>query len=174
MNVKPELNIITVPNLKETEKFLIWSIREWIISIMRAKDPRPEIIKCFSKLLIQEAVMPFDKMMRIIAYNCCVPIDVRCHCSNLLGRTEIDLLCLISIIQNKLKVDLKKIIKLSNKDYHTEMINQSNKLVESLNRSNISIPVRNEFLKKYLTNTCKIYNNVIFFDFKNKLERKCT
>ena len=88
--MQPELNLITVPNLKETEKFLIWSIREWIISIMRAKDPRPEIIKCFSKLLIQEAVIPFDKMMRIIGYNCCVPIDVRCHCSNLLGRTEID------------------------------------------------------------------------------------
>ena len=172
--MKSELNIITVPNLKETEKFLIWSIREWIISIMRAKDPSPEIIKCFSKLLIQEAVIPFDKMMRIIGYNCCVPIDVRCHCSNLLGRTEIDLLCLISIIQNKLKVDLKKIIKISNKDNHLEMINQSNKLVESLNRSKISIPVRNEFLNKYQTNKCKINNNVIFFDFKNKLQRKCT
>ena len=78
---------------------------------MRAKDPSPEIFKCFSKLLIQEAVMPFYKMMRIIDYNCCVPIDIRCHCSNLLGRTKIDLLYLISIIQNKLKVDLKKILK---------------------------------------------------------------
>ena len=113
-------------------------------------------------------------MMRIIGYNYCVPIDVRCHCSNLLGRSEIDLLCLISIIQNKLKVDLKKIIRISNKDYHIEMINQSNKLVESLNKSKISIPVRNEFLNKYLTNTYKINNNVIFFDFKNKLQRKCT
>ena len=54
------------------------------------------------------------------------------------------------------------------------MINQSNKLVESLNRSKISIPVRNEFLNKYHTNTYKINNNVIFFDFKNKLQRKCT
>ena len=129
-----ELNIITVPSLKETKKFLIWSIREWIISIMRAKDPRPEIIKCFSKLLIQEAVMPFDKMMRTISYNCCVPIDVRCHCSNLLGRTEIDILFLISAIQNKLQVDLRKIIKISNENNHLEMIMQFNKLVESIKK----------------------------------------
>ena len=139
-----KLNKTTVPNLQDTEKLLIWSIREWIISIMRAKDPRPEIIKCFSKILIQEAVMPFDKMMRTIGYNCCVPIDVRCQCSNLLGRTEIDILFLISAIQNKLQVDLRKIIKVSNENNHLEMIKQSNKIVESLNRAKIIIPVRNQ------------------------------
>ena len=170
--MKPELNIITVPNLKETEKFLIWSIREWIISIMRAKDPRPEIIKCFSKLLIQEAVIPFDKMMRIIGYNCCVPIDVRCHCSNLLGRTEIDILFLISAIQNKLQVELRKIIKISNDNNHLEMIKQSNKVVESLSRAKIIIPVRNQFLDKYRESKSNINDNIIFYDFRNKLLKK--
>ena len=167
-----KLNKTTVPNLQDTEKLLIWSIREWIISIMRAKDPRPEIIKCFSKILIQEAVMPFDKMMRTISYKCCVPIDVRCHCSNLLGRTEIDLLCLITIIQNKLPIDLKKIIKITNKENHIEMIRQCNKVVKSLNRAEIKIPVRNEFLDKYQKSKSNINDNIIFYDFKNKLLRK--
>ena len=146
--MKSRFNEINVPNLKDTEKLLLWSIREWIISIMRAKDPKQEIIKCFSKVLIQEAVMPFDKMMRTIGYNSYFPIDVRCHCSNLLGRTEVDLLCLISIIQNKIQLDLKKIIKISNKDNHLKMIKHCNELVENLNKAKISIPIRYEFLNK--------------------------
>ena len=167
-----ELSEITVPSLKENERFSIWYIREWIISIMKAKDPRPVIIKCFSKLLIQEAVMPFDKMMRTISYNCCVPIDVRCHCSNLLGRTEIDILFLISAIQNKLQVELRKIIKISNENNHLEMIKQSNKIVESLSRAKIIIPVRNQFLDKYQESKSNINDNIIFYDFRNKLLRK--
>ena len=135
-----KLNKTTVPNLQDTEKLLIWSIREWIISIMRAKDPRPEIIKCFSKILIQEAVMPFDKMMRTISYNCCVPIDVRCHCSNLLGRTEIDILFLISAIQNKLQVDLRKVIKVSNENNHLEMINSASRPPNTSLLDRISLP----------------------------------
>ena len=146
--MQPKFNEITVPNLKDTEKLLLWSIREWIISIIRAKDPRPKIIDCFSKILIQEAVIPFDNMMRTIGYNCSVPIDVRCHCSSLLGRTEIDILCFISIIQNNLQFDLKKVIKISNKEIHSEMTKQSIKLVESLNRAKIKIPVRNQLLDK--------------------------
>tara|TARA_B100001093_G_scaffold494937_1_gene538873 strand:+ start:334 stop:852 length:519 start_codon:yes stop_codon:yes gene_type:complete len=172
--MQSKFNQITFPDLKDTEKLLIWSTREWIISIMRAKDPKPKIIKCFSEIFIQEAVMPFDKMMRTIGYNCSVPIDVRCHCSNLLGRTEIDILCLISIIQNNFQFDLKKIIKVSNKDYHLEVVKHSFKLVESLNRAKITIPVRNEFLNKYNINKYKINDNVVYYDFKNKLKRKCT
>ncbi len=53
---------------------------------MRAKNPWPEINKCFSKLLIQETVTPFDKIMRTISYNSCITIDIRYHCSNLLGK----------------------------------------------------------------------------------------
>ena len=166
-------NEILVPNLKDPERLLIWSIREWVINIMRAKNPIPKLIEGFSKVLIQEAVMPFDKMMRTIGYNSSVPIDVRCHCSNLIGRTEIDLLCLIAIIQNKLPFDFNKVIKISNKQNHMEMIRQSNKLVESLNRVEIKIPVRNEFLNKYKKNENEIINNVIFYDFRNKL-KKCT
>ena len=163
-----KLNKTTVPNLQDTEKLLIWSIREWIISIMRAKDPRPEIIKCFSKILIQEAVMPFNKMMKTISYSSSLPIDVKCHCSNLIGRTEIDLLCLIAIIQNKLKFDLNKIIKIYNKQYHMEMVKQSNKFVESLNRAEIIIPVRNKFLNQYQKNKNEICNNIIYYNFRKK------
>ena len=167
-------NEITVPNLDDSERLLIWSIREWVINIMRAKDPRPKLIEGFSNVLIQEAVTPFDKMMRTIGYNCCVPIDIRCHCSNLLGRTEIDLLCLITIIQNKLPIDLKKIIKITNKENHIEMIRQSNKVVESLNRAEIKIPVRNEFLNKYQKSKNQNFNNIIFYDFRKKLYQKGT
>ena len=167
-------NEITVPNLDDSERLLIWSIREWVINIMRAKDPRPKLIEGFNNLLIQEAVIPFDKMMRTIGYNCYVPIDIRCHCSNLLGRTEIDLLCLITIIQNKLPIDLKKIIKITNKENHIEMIRQSNKVVESLDRAKIKIPVRNEFLNKYQKSKNQNFNNIIFYDFRKKLYQKGT
>ena len=53
------------------------------------------------------------------------------------------------------------------------MIRHSKNLVNSLNRAEIKIPVRNEFLNKYQKNKNKIFNNVIFYDFRNKL-KKCT
>jgi hypothetical protein len=161
-------NEIAVPNLNDPERLLIWSIREWVISVMRAKDPIPKLIEGFSKVLIQEAVMPFNKMMRTISYSSSLPIDVRCHCSNLIGRTEIDLLCLIVIIQNKLSFDLDRIVKIYNKQYHMEMLKQSSKFVESLNRAAIILPVRYEFINKYQKNKNEINKNIIFYDFKNK------
>ena len=88
-------NKIILPLLKDSEKLLIWSIREWIINIMNGNDPLPKLTCGYTKFLIQEAVMPFDQLMRIISYYYCVPIDIKCHCSNLLGRTESDLLCLL-------------------------------------------------------------------------------
>ena len=161
-------NEIVVPNLNDPERLLIWSIREWVISVMRAKDPIPKLIEGFNKVLIQEAVMPFNKMMKTISYSSSLLIDVRCHCSNLIGRTEIDLLCLIAIIQNKLKFDLNKIIKIYNKQYHMEMLKHSNKFVESLNRVEIIIPVRNEFLNQYQKNKNEICNNIIYYNFRKK------
>ena len=149
-------NEIIVPNLNDPERLLIWSIREWVISVMRAKDPIPKLIEGFSKVLIQEAVMPFNKMMRTISYSSSLPIDVKCHCSNLIGRTEIDLLCLITIIQ------------IYNKQYHMEMLKESNKFVEGLNRAEIIIPVRNESLNQYQKNKNEIYNNIIYYNFRKK------
>ena len=161
---------IAVPNLNDPERLLIWSIREWVICVMRAKDPIPKLIEGFSKVLIQEAVMPFNKIMRTITYSSSLPIDIKCHCSNLIGRTEIDLLCLIAIIQNKLPFDLDRIIKIYNKQYHMEMLKQYNKFVESLNRAEFIIPVRNQLLNQYQKNKNEICNNIIYYNFrKNKI-----
>ena len=79
----------------------------------------------------------------------------------------------IAIIQNKLPFDLDRIVKIynNNKQYHMEILNQSSKFVESLNRAEIKIPVRNEFLNKYQKNKNEIFNNVIFYDFRNKLKK---
>ena len=64
------------------------------------------------------------------------------------------------------------IIKISNEDNHLEIIEQSNKIVESLSRAKIIIPVRNQFLDKYQKSKSNINDNIIFYDFKNKLLKK--
>ena len=61
------------------------------------------------------------------------------------------------------------IIKISNEDNHLEMIMRFNKLVESINRDKIIVPVRNEFLDKYQESKSNINDNTILYDFKNKL-----
>ena len=127
-------NKITIPLLKDSEKFLIWSIREWIMSVMTGNDPLPKLTCGYSKVLIQEAVMPFDKLMRIISYYYYIPIDVKCHCSNLLGRTELDMLCLLSSIQNQINLNLNKLIKISNSQKFEELIQYSTKFVETLDK----------------------------------------
>ena len=160
-------NRITVNLLNEPEKILLWSIREWVLNIKIAKDPRPKLINGFSKILIQEAVMPLDKMMRLISYHYNSPIDIRCHCSNLLGRTEIDILCLISIIQNKSKYNSNVIAQKINKEYSTEFLRLSTKLANSFQRASLLLIVRDIFVKKYFV---KNENNtqVIYFNFKKK------
>jgi hypothetical protein len=49
-----------------------------------------------------------------------------------------------------------------------EMLKQSSKFVESLNRATIILPVRYELINKYQKNKNEINKNIIFYDFKNK------
>jgi len=159
---------ITIPLLKDSEKLLIWSIREWIISIMTGNDPLPKLASGYNKVLIQEAVMPFDKIMRIISYYYLIPIDVKCHCSNFLGRTESDMLCLLSSIQNRINLNLKELIKISNSEKFEELIQYSTMFVESLNKAEIKFPIRYELFDKHLDNLHQNSKNIIYYDFKNK------
>ena len=161
-------NKITLHNLNDSEKILIWAIREWVINIKVAKDPRPKLIDGFSKVLIQEAVMPLDKTMRLVSYHFNSPIDIRCHCSNLLGRTEIDILCLISIIQNKSKFNLEVIFQKMEENYLNQFLNLFTKLADSFQRANLLFPVRDIFIKKYYSKKKEPSNQVIFYDFKKK------
>ncbi len=162
-------NKITVPFLKDSERILLWSFREWALNIKIAKDPRPKLIEGFSKILIQEAVMPLDKLLRVVGYHYKNPIDIRCHCSNQIGRTEADLLCLISILQNKKKYEGYEIIKNMNTEQSSELIKYTKKLIESLNRAEIILPIRREFVNKYFKIQRQNKSNIIYFDFKNKL-----
>ena len=161
-------NKITIHNLNDSEKILLWAIREWAINIKVAKDPRPKLIDGFSKVLIQEAVMALDKTMRLVSYHFNSPIDIRCHCSNLLGRTEIDILCIISILQNKSKYSLKMILPSVNKGYLNQFLNLFTKLADSFHRANLLFPIRDIFIKRYYSKKNRLTNQVIYFDFQKK------
>ena len=161
-------NKITVHNLNDPEKILLWAIREWVINIKIAKDPRPKLIDGFSKVRIQEAVMPLDKLMRLVSYHFNSPIDIRCHCSNLLGRTEIDILCLISIIQNKSKFNLEVIFQKMEENYLNQFLNLFTKLADSFQRANLLFPVRDIFIKNYYSKKVGPANQIIYFDFQKK------
>ncbi len=100
--MKSYLFELNVDDLKDSEKILLWSMREWLLCIRLAKDPRKFLIDPMSKCRIQEAVIPLDKIMRTLAYFSSTPIDIRCHCSEQIGSNEIDLLCLLSIKQSQM------------------------------------------------------------------------
>ena len=159
---------LTVPILYDPEKILLWAIREWVINIKIAKDPRPNLVYEFSKVLMQEAVMPLDKIMRLVSYHYDSPIDIRCHCSNLLGRTEIDILCLMSIIQNKSKFNLEVIFQKMEKNYLNQFLNLFTKLADSFQRANLLFPVRDIFIKKFYSKKKEPANQVIYYDFQKK------
>jgi hypothetical protein len=160
-------NKITVPHLNDPEKILLWAIREWTINIKLAKDPRPKLIEGFRKVLMQESVMPLDKTMRLVCYHFNSPIDIRCHCSNLIGRTEIEILSLISIIQNNNTYYMETISQKINKDYLNKFLSLTTKLALSFQRANLLFPVRDTFIKNF-TKRVRSKDNVIHFDSKNK------
>ena len=102
---------LNVNDLHDSERIFLWSIREWLLCVRLAKDPREFLISPLSKYRIQEAAVPLDKIMRKLAYFASSPIDIRCHCSEQIGKNEIDLICLLSIKQNKMEITSNKIIK---------------------------------------------------------------
>ena len=165
--MKSYLFELNVDELKDSEKILLWSMREWLLCIRVAKDPRKFLIDPMSKCRIQKAVIPLDKIMRTLAYFSSSPIDIRCHCSEQIGKNEIDLLCLLSIKQSQTIFKLHKIIKYLKEDHLIQLNDYCKKLIESFNRANLFFPVRKDLIASYnIFNQSK--DTVIYFDFKNQ------
>ena len=59
--MKSYLFELNVDDLKNSEKIFLWLIREWLLCIRLAKDPRKLLIDPMSKCGIQEILMPLDK-----------------------------------------------------------------------------------------------------------------
>ena len=165
--MKSYLFELNIDDLKNSEKIFLWLIREWLLCIRLAKDPRKLLIDPMSKCRIQDAVMPLDKIMRTLAYYSSTPIDIRCHCSEQIGKNEIDLLCLLSIKQNQMVLKINKIIKYLKED-HLIILNDSfRKLIEYFNKADLFFPFRKDLIASYnIFNQSK--DTVIYFDFKNK------
>ena len=158
---------LNVNDLHDSEKVFLWSVREWLLCIRIAKDPIKTLISNLSKCGIQKAVLPLDKIMKKLAYFSTSPIDIRCHCSEALGKNEIDLLCLLSIKQSKKEFELNNFFKYLEKEYLNQLSNNSNKLIECFNSANLYFPLRKDLIASYnMFNKSK--NSVIYFDFKTK------
>ena len=165
--MKSYLFELNVDNLKDSEKIFLWSIREWLLCIRLAKDPRKLLIEPMSKYRIQEVVMPLDKIMRTLAYYSSTHIDIRCHCSEQIGKNEIDLLCLLSIKQSQMFFKINKIIKYLKEDHLIQLNDSCRKLIEYFNKADLFFPVRKDLIASYnIFNQSK--DTVIYFDFKNK------
>ena len=165
--MKSYLFELNVDDLKNSEKIFLWLIREWLLCIRLAKDPRKLLIAPMSKCRIQDAVMPLDKIMRTLAYYSSTPIDIRCHCSEQIGKNEIDLLCLLSIKQSQMFFKINKIIKYLKEDHLIQLNDSCRKLIEYFNKADLFFPVRKDLIASYnIFNQSK--DTVIYFDFKNK------
>ena len=138
--MKSYLFELNVDDLKDSEKIFLWSIREWLLCIRLAKDPRKLLIEPMSKFRIQEVVMPLDKIMRTLAYYSSTPIDIRCHCSEQIGKNEIDLLCLLSIKQSQMFFKINKIIKYLKEDHLIQLNDSCRKLIEYFISSKSILP----------------------------------
>ena len=166
-NMKNDLFELNVHDLSKSEKLFLWSIREWLLCIRLAKDPRTFLISPLSKCGLQEAVLPLDKIMRTLAYSASSPIDVRCHCSEQIGRSEIDLLCSLSIKQCKEDYKLNRIIKYLGNRHLTYLNDSFRKLILYFNRANLFFPIRRDLIAFYnISYQCE--DTVIYFDFKTK------
>ena len=158
---------LNVDDLYDSEKIFLWSIREWLLCVRVAKDPRKLLISPLSRCCIEEAVIPLDNIMRKLAYASSSPIDIRCHCSEKIGINEIDLLCILSIKQSKLEITSNKIIKYLAEEHLIELNNNCIKLIKYFNEGNLFFPIRKELISSY-----NIFNgsktNRLYCDFENK------
>ena len=91
---------VLITDLDQSEKLIIWGAREWLKLIRIAKDPRKSLINGFSQMLVQESVVHFDKLMRIIACNAINPIDIRNQCCLEIGKGEKNILASITFSQS--------------------------------------------------------------------------
>lgn len=164
--MKNKLFELNVTNLEKSEKLFLWCIREWLLCIRLAKDPKLSLLKAMHQFNIKEAVLPIDKSMRTLAYYSSLPIDIRCHCSEQVGKSEIDILCILSIKQNQIEFRIEKIIKYLKKEYLIQLNKNFVQLIASFNQQKLFFPMRENLIASYnKINQSK--NTVIYFDFKN-------
>ena len=158
---------LTVSDLQNSEKIFLWAIREWLLCVRLAKDPKVFLINSLGKYCIQEAIFPLDKIMKTLAYFASSPIDIRCHCSEQIGKNEIDLLCLLSINQNKVEFKTNKVLKYLNKEHLINLNKSCIQLIEEFNKAKIFFPIRKDLISSYnFFNERK--ETIVYFDFKNK------
>ena len=148
-----------VSKLGAEERIIIWSIREWKICILTAKDPIKNLVCGLTQASIQKISFLLDDLLKRICTYSLKPIDIRCHCSEYLGETESELLLAISFFQNKnLNEHLNTKKKINNR-------NDINYKIEHI--ANLLFDEQ-FFLKNNQNLSNKNYNNeknIIYYDF---------
>ena len=153
MNKNFKDNRELIKDLGMTEKIIIWSIREWKISILTAKDPIPKLVYGLKQLSLQDISISLDKLLRAILTLTLKPIDVRCHCSKFIGETEKEVLLAISFYQNKNFYKIKEFT------YHKEIEYEIEYIANILYEKNIFFSINKDKEQKFCEEKKVIYYN---------------
>ena len=156
---------VLITDLHQHEKLIIWGAREWLKLIRIAKDPRKSLINGFSQMLVQESVVHFDKLMRIIACNAINPIDIRNQCCLEIGKGEKSILASITFSQSNFENYNKKLLSsFIDKNSVYDGCKCIDEIANSFTRMGYFFQVKNEYLNLAGENPNN-FKNVVFNRF---------
>ena len=159
----------TFSNLHTSERIIVWSIREWVNLVKFSKDPRPSLISALSKSLVQEAVLPIDNFMRLIGNFSLNRLDIKCHCSSIIGTYEKEIIQALYFSQKKNQIQSKLITKNWVGQEHERNVQKNlNLIAESFSRASLYFPKRNDYIKVNTSNKKNQNDNIIYYEFQNK------
>ena len=158
-------NLNLISDLTLPEKIIIWGAREWLNLIRLAKDPRKSLIKGFSQMLVQEAVLYFDKFMRVTACGAITAIDIRAHCCLEIGEGERNILACITFSQTNLKSYNQNVLSSFIEEKSIDKASKNiDEIAKSFSRMGYFFPVKNEYLNLAGKNPDE-FKNVVFNRF---------
>jgi len=158
-------NLNLISDLTLPEKIIIWGAREWLNLIRLAKDPRKSLIKGFSQMLVQEAVLYFDKFMRVTACGAITTIDIRAHCCLEIGEGERNILACITFSQTNLKSYNQNVLSSFIEEKSIDKASKNiDEIAKSFSRMGYFFPVKNDYLNLAGKNPDE-FKNVVFNRF---------
>ena len=158
-------NVNLVSELTVPEKIIIWGAREWLNLIRVAKDPRQSLINGFSQILVQEAVLHFDKLMRTIAFGALKTIDIRTQCCLEIGEGERNILACITFSQINFKSHNKRLLSSFIEKNLIETTSKNiDEIAKSFTRMGYFFPLKNHYLN-LVGEDLDDFKNVVFNRF---------
>lgn len=95
----PKTVTITTSDIKCCQQLLLWSIRTWVMGLIRKFDTKPKLKQAYNHYKIPEASSAFNHFMYCLSFGAKRSMDIRCPLSGSISPDELTLMNFMTYCQ---------------------------------------------------------------------------